>query len=102
MAVTTATRSPALPDVPTVGETVAGYEAAGWAGMAAPKGTPPEIIDKLNREINAGLASRDIKARYTEMGYTMFAGSAAEFGKFIAEDTERWGKVIRAANIKPE
>jgi tripartite-type tricarboxylate transporter receptor subunit TctC len=102
MAVTTVTRSPALPDVPTVDETVPGYEAVGWAGMGAPRSTPPEIIDKLNREINAGLASPDIKARYTEMGYTIFTGSAAEFGKFIAADTEKWSKVIRAANIRAE
>jgi tripartite-type tricarboxylate transporter receptor subunit TctC len=100
IAVTTATRSPALPDVPTIGETVPGYEAAGWSGMAAPKGTPSDIIETLNREVNAGLASPDIKARYTEMGYTLFTGSAADFGKFIAADTEKWGRVIRAANIK--
>ena len=102
MAVTTATRSPALPDVAAIGETVAGYEAAGWAGMAAPKGTPPDIIETLNREVNAGLANPDIKARYTEMGYTLFSGSADEFGKFMAADTEKWGKVIRTANIKVE
>jgi tripartite-type tricarboxylate transporter receptor subunit TctC len=102
IAVTTVTRSPALPDVAAVGETVPGYEAVGWAGMGAPRGTPPEIIDKLNREINAGLASRDIKARYTDLGYTMFTGSAAEFGKFIAADTEKWGKVVRAADIRAE
>jgi len=102
MAVTTASRSPALQDVPTIGETVPGYQAAGWAGMAAPKGTPPDIIETLNREVNAGLASPDIKARYTEMGYTLFTGSAAEFGRFMAADTAKWGKVIRAAGIKVE
>jgi tripartite-type tricarboxylate transporter receptor subunit TctC len=100
--VTTATRLPALPNVPTIGETLPGYEVSTWAGVGAPKGTPIEIIDKLNREINAGLASPAIKAKYADLGYTMFITSPAEFGKFIAADTEKWAKVIRAANIRPE
>jgi len=102
IAVTTATRLPALPNVPTIGETLPGYEVSTWAGVGAPKGTPIEIIDKLNREINAGLASPAIKAKYADLGYTMFITSPAEFGKFIAADTEKWAKVIRAANIRPE
>ena len=101
LAVTTAARSEALPDVPTVGEFVPGYEASGWNGIAAPKNTPTQIIDRLNKEINAGLADPKIKARITDVGDMVFASSPAEFGKFIANETEKWGKVIRAANIKP-
>jgi tripartite-type tricarboxylate transporter receptor subunit TctC len=102
LAVTTAARSVTLPDVPTIGETVRGYEAGGWAGMAAPRGTSPQIIAILNREINAGLASPRIRARYDELGLTIIAGSPQEFGKLVADDTEKWGKVIRVANIKAE
>jgi tripartite-type tricarboxylate transporter receptor subunit TctC len=102
LAVTTATRSDALPNVPTVGEFVPGYEASGWFGIGAPKNTPSEIIDKLNKEINAGLADPKIKARLVDLGGTVLSGSPADFGKLIAEETEKWGKVIRAANIKPE
>ena len=102
LAVTTATRSEALPDVPTVGDFVPGYEASGWFGIGAPKGTPTEIVDKLNKEINAGLADPKIKARLADLGGTVLAGSPADFGKLIADETEKWGKVIRAANIKPE
>jgi tripartite-type tricarboxylate transporter receptor subunit TctC len=102
LAVTTATRSEVLPDVPTVGDFVPGYEASAWYGIGAPKGTPIEIIDKLNKEINAGLADRNIKARLADLGATELGGSPAEFGKLIAEETEKWGKVIRAANIKAE
>jgi len=102
LAVTTATRSEALPEIPTVAEFVPGYEASGWVGIGAPKNTPVEIIEKLNREINAGLADPEIKARLADIGTTPFAGSSADFGKFIAEETEKWGKVIRAANIKTE
>jgi tripartite-type tricarboxylate transporter receptor subunit TctC len=102
LGVTTAVRSLALPHVPTIGETVHGYQAGGWGGMVSPRGTPPEIIAVLNREINAGLASPRIKARYDELGLQIIAGSPQEFGKLIADETEKWGKVIRAANIKPE
>ena len=102
LAVTTATRSPALPDVPSVAETVPGYEATAWAGMGTPKGTPPEIIERLNGQINAGLASPAIKARYTDLGIVPLILSPSDFGKFVAEDTQRWAKVIRTANIKAE
>jgi tripartite-type tricarboxylate transporter receptor subunit TctC len=102
LAVTTATRSEALPDIPTVSEFVLGYEASGWTGIGAPRNTPTEIIDKLNREINAALADPKIKARLDDLGVTVFAGSPADFAKHIADETEKWGKVVRAANIKPE
>jgi tripartite-type tricarboxylate transporter receptor subunit TctC len=102
LAVTTTARSPAMPDVPTIAETVPGYEANGWAGMGAPKGTPSEIIQKLNDHINAGLASPGIKARYADLGITPLVLSPSDFGKFVVDDTQRWAKVIRAANIKPE
>ena len=102
LAVTTATRSPALPDIPTLGEFLPGYEVSGWNGLCAPRNTPAEIIDKLNNEINAALADAKIKARLADLGGTVFPGSPADFGKFIADETEKWGKVIRAANIKAE
>jgi tripartite-type tricarboxylate transporter receptor subunit TctC len=102
LAVTSATRSEALPDVPALGDFLLGYESSSWFGVGAPKNTPPEIIDKLNKEINAGLADPKIKARLADLGGTMLAGSPADFGKLIAEETEKWGKVIRAAGIKPE
>jgi tripartite-type tricarboxylate transporter receptor subunit TctC len=102
LAVTTATRSDALPDIPTVGEFVPGYEASTWFGIGAPKATPAEIVKKLNKEINAGLADPKIKARLADLGGDVLALSPADFGKLIAAETEKWGKVIRAANIKPE
>jgi tripartite-type tricarboxylate transporter receptor subunit TctC len=102
LAVTTATRSEALPGIPTMGEFVPGYEASQWFGIGAPKNTPAEIVDKLNREINAGLADPKIKARLADLGGEVLALSPADFAKLIAEETEKWGKVIRAANIKPE
>jgi tripartite-type tricarboxylate transporter receptor subunit TctC len=102
LAVTTATRSEALPEVPTVGEFVTDYEASVWFGLGAPKGTPAEVIDKLNHEINAGLADPKIKTRIAESGGHALAGLPADFGKLIADETEKWGKVIRAANIKPD
>jgi tripartite-type tricarboxylate transporter receptor subunit TctC len=102
LAVATATRLPALPGIPTVGEFLPGYEASGWNGIGAPRGTPADIIERLNREINAGLAQPAIKARFDDLGAPLLPLSPAEFGKLIAEDTEKWGKVIRAANIKPE
>src|SRR2546428_408591 len=100
-AVTSEMRSEALPDIPTVGEFVPGYEVSAWYGVGAPKGTPAEVIDKLNNEINAGLADPKLKARIADFGGTVLALSPAGFGKFIADETEKWAKVIRAANIKP-
>jgi tripartite-type tricarboxylate transporter receptor subunit TctC len=102
LAVTDTTRLEALPDIPTVGEFVAGYEASAWLGLGAPKNTPTEFIEKLNNAINAGLADPKIKARLAEMGGILLAGSPADFGKFIADETEKWGKVIRALNIKAD
>jgi tripartite-type tricarboxylate transporter receptor subunit TctC len=102
LAVTTATRSDALPDVPTVGDFVPGYEASTWYGVGVPNNTPAEIVDKLNKEINAGLADPKIKARLADLGGTPFVGSPADFGKLIADETEKWAKVIKTANIKPE
>jgi len=102
LAVTTATRSEALPDLPAMGEFVPGYEASGWIGVCAPKNTSIEIIEKLNKAINAGLADPKMKARFADLGATTLAGSSAAFGKLIAEETEKWGKLIRAANIKPD
>ena len=102
LAVTTATRSEALPDIPTVAEFVPGYEASTWSGVGAPKATPAEIVEKLNKEINAGLADPKMKARLADVGGTALSGSPADFGKLIADETEKWGKVIRAANIKAE
>jgi tripartite-type tricarboxylate transporter receptor subunit TctC len=102
LAVTTATRSEALPDIPTVGEFVPGYEASVWFGLGVPKGTPAEVINKLNQETNAALTDIKIKARMAESGGTVLPGSPADFGKLIAEETEKWSKVVREANIKPE
>jgi tripartite-type tricarboxylate transporter receptor subunit TctC len=102
LAVTTATRSEALPDLPTAGEFLPGYEASTWYGIGAPKATPAEIVEKLNTEINASLADSKLQARLADLGGTVMVDSPANFGKFIADDTEKWGKVIRAANIKPE
>ena len=102
LAVTTATRSDALPDIPTVGKFVPGYQASYWSGICAPKNTPAEIIDKLNREINAALADPKVMARLAELGAMVFASTPTEFRKLIADETEKWGKVIRAANIKAE
>ena len=91
-----------MPDIPTIAEFLPGYEASAWLGLGAPRGTPIEIVEKLNREINAGLADPKIKARFVDLGGTVLPLSPADFGKFIADETEKWGKVIRAANIKPE
>jgi tripartite-type tricarboxylate transporter receptor subunit TctC len=102
LAVTTTTRSEALPDIPTVGEFVPGYEASGWNGVGAPKHTPAEVIDKLNKEINAGLADPDIKARLADLGGTTLGGSPAEFGKLVADELEKWSKVVKFADLKPE
>jgi tripartite-type tricarboxylate transporter receptor subunit TctC len=102
LAVTAATRSEALPQIPTVSEFVPGFEATGWYGVGAPKSTPAEIVDMLNKEINAALADHKIKARLTDLGGTVLAGPPADFGGLIADETEKWTKVIRAANIKAE
>ena len=102
LAVTTATRSDVLPDIPTVGDFVPGYEASAFWGVGAPRNTPAEIIDKLNKEINAGLSDPKLRRRLAEGGGTVLAGSPADFGKFIGDETEKWAKVIRSANIKPE
>jgi tripartite-type tricarboxylate transporter receptor subunit TctC len=101
LGVTTAARSEALPDVPAIGEFVAGYEASGWNGLCAPKGTPTDIVEKLNKAINAGLADPKLKARLADLGALPLSGSSADFGKLIVEETEKWSKVIRAGNIKP-
>jgi len=102
LAVTTAARLEALPDVPTVAEFLSGYEASGWQGIAAPRSTPGDIVDRLNREINAGLADARIKAQFANLGAVPMPMTSAEFGKLIADETEKWSKVIRAAHIKVE
>ena len=102
LAVTTAVRSDALPDLPTVAEYVPGYEASPWWGVGVPKNTPAEIIDKLNKEINAGLADPKMKARITDLGATVLAGTPAEFGKLMENETEKWGKVVRFSGAKVE
>jgi tripartite-type tricarboxylate transporter receptor subunit TctC len=102
LAVTGATRWEGLPDIPTVGDFISGYEASSIFGLGVPKKTPVEIIDRLNKEVNAGLDDPQLKARLIDLGGTLLAGSPAEFGKLIADDTEKWGKVIRAANIKAQ
>ena len=102
LAVTTTARSEALTDVPTVAEFLPGFEASSWYGVGAPKATPAEIVEKLNKEINAGLADPKIKARLADLGGAALPGSPADFGKLVADETEKWGKVIRAANIKAE
>jgi tripartite-type tricarboxylate transporter receptor subunit TctC len=102
LAVCTIKRSEALPDIPTVGEFVPGFEASSWFGVAAPKGTPVEVIERLNREINAGLADPAIKTRLADMGGMPLPGSPVDFGKLISDETEKWSKVIHEAGIKAE
>ena len=102
LGVTTAARSEALPNVPTIAEFVPGYEATGWYGVGAPRSTPGEIIDKLNAEINAALADPNLQARLADLGGIVVKGSPADFGKLIAEETEKWGKVVKFTGIKPE
>ena len=102
LAVTAAKRLEVLPDVPSMGEFVPGYEATGWYGIGAPKNTPAEIVDKLNEATNGALADPKLKTRLADLGVRSMPMTPADFGKFIAEETEKWGKVIRAGNIKPE
>jgi tripartite-type tricarboxylate transporter receptor subunit TctC len=102
LAVTTATRLDVLPDVPTVGDFVPGYEASVWYGIGVPQGTPADIVARLNREVNAALGDPKIKARFADLGGTVIQGSPADFGKLIAEETEKWAKVIKFAGMKPE
>ena len=102
LAVTSSARSALLPDVPTVGTFVPGFEATQWVGLAAPKGTPPDIVERINRELQSGLADPETQSRITKLGGTPMPGSAAAFGKFSADEVEKWGKVIKFANIKVE
>jgi tripartite-type tricarboxylate transporter receptor subunit TctC len=102
LAVTTAARSEALPGIPTMGEFLPGYEASGWYGIGAPEATTAEIVEKLNRKINTALADPKIKAQLADLGSSALAGSPADFGKLIADETEKWAKVIKSAGIKPE
>jgi tripartite-type tricarboxylate transporter receptor subunit TctC len=100
LAVTTATRSEAVPDIPAVAETVPGYDVSAWYGIGAPRNTPADVIDRINQAINAGLADPHLKARLAEFGGTPFPSSPADFAKFIADETEKWAKVLRQADIK--
>jgi tripartite-type tricarboxylate transporter receptor subunit TctC len=100
LAVTTSMRSSMLPEVPAVSDFLPGYDSSAWFGFVAPKGTPVEVVDRLNKEINAALTDPNVRARLAELGVTVTAGSPADFGKFIADETEKWGKVVRFANIK--
>ena len=102
LAVTTAARSDALPDIPTIGDFVPGYEASSWQGVGAPKTTPAAIVDKLNRQINAVIADPKMKARLADLGGTVLSSSPADFGKLVADETDKWGRVIKSAGIKPE
>jgi tripartite-type tricarboxylate transporter receptor subunit TctC len=102
LAVTTATRSEALPEVPTVGEFLPGYEASTWYGVVAPKNTPADIVEQLNKEINGGLADPKMKARLADSGGTVLPGFPADFGKLIAGETEKWAKVVKFSGAKPD
>ena len=102
LAVTTTARSPVVPDLPTVADFVPGYEASAWYGLVGPKGTPPEVVATLNKAINAMLADPTAKRRFVDLGASLLPGSAADFGNLVADETEKWGKVIRFAGIKPE
>jgi tripartite-type tricarboxylate transporter receptor subunit TctC len=102
LGVTATARLRMLPDIPVIGDFVPGYEVTGWLGIGVPKGTPAEIVERINREVNATLADPMVKARMAELGSEIFTGSSSDFAKLIAEEIEKWGQVIRAANIKPE
>jgi tripartite-type tricarboxylate transporter receptor subunit TctC len=102
LAVTSATRSEVLPELPTVGDFLPGYEASAWYGIAAPKGTPSEIVDKLNKELNAGLADSAVKSRLAELGGTVIPGSPADFGKLLTDEVDKWGKVVKFSGARPE
>jgi tripartite-type tricarboxylate transporter receptor subunit TctC len=102
LAVTSMKRSAILPDIPSVGEFVRGYDASGWQGIGASKNTPAAIVNRLNREINAGLADPKIKQRFADLGYEPYATTPAEFSKYVVDETQKWGRVIRTANIKAE
>jgi tripartite-type tricarboxylate transporter receptor subunit TctC len=102
LAVTTGSRLEALPNIPMVGDFVPGYEASGFAGIGAPRNTPPEVIDRLSKEISVALADPKMKSRFADLGGIVVPGSPTDFGKLIAEETEKWGKVIKTANIKLE
>jgi tripartite-type tricarboxylate transporter receptor subunit TctC len=102
LAVTTATRSQALPDLPTVGDFLPGYEASAWYGIAAPRNTSSEIVAKLNNEMNAGLADAGVRARLADLGGTVIPGSPADFGKLVADQIEKWGKVVKFSGVRAE
>jgi tripartite-type tricarboxylate transporter receptor subunit TctC len=102
LAVTTATRFEGVPDIPTVGDVVPGYEASQWYGVGVPRNTPVEIVEKLNKEINAGLADPKLKAQLADLGGTMLPGSAADFARLIVEKTEKWAKVVKLSGAKPD
>ena len=102
LAVTTATRSPALPDIPAVGDFVPGYEASSWHGVGVPKNTPTEIVEKLNKEINAGLANPTLQARIAHLGGVPIPMTPSDFGKLVVDETEKWSKVVKFAGIKVE
>jgi tripartite-type tricarboxylate transporter receptor subunit TctC len=102
LAVTSAARSPALPDTPAMGEFLPGFEASIWNGLSAPKNTPAEIVEKLNREINAGLADPELKAHLADLGATPFPGSPADYAKLVADETEKWGKVVKLSGATPD
>src|SRR5580692_1379979 len=102
LAVTTPTRSETLPDIPTVADFLPGFESSYWSGIAAPKNTPVDIVEKLNKEINRALADPTIKRRLADLGASVFSGSPADFGRLIADDTDKWAKVIQVAGIKVE
>ncbi len=99
---TTTTRSAALPDIPTVGEFVPGYEASSWYGIGVPKGTPAEIVDTLNKAVNAGLADPRLKARFADLGATVLAGTPTDFGKLVADETEKWRKVVKFSGARAD
>jgi tripartite-type tricarboxylate transporter receptor subunit TctC len=95
-------RSESLPDIPTIGDTIAGYQATGWAGIGAPRGTPPEVIDRISREVGAGLATPAVRARFADLGSTPLPLGPAAFGAFLAAETEKWAKVVKFAGVKAE